>query len=94
VFEGEWEKGQKPYAVKVIEKLEKLNLVPLKLSDERLPIIARLYGYVLGDGNNKGNPISEMVKFDIYSETVDAPVNTYETFKWNGLYGTGTTPKP
>ncbi|BFI73438.1 lon protease [Nanoarchaeota archaeon] len=46
-----WEKGMKPISFHVIKELKKLNLLPLKLSDNRLPTIARIYGYILGDGN-------------------------------------------
>ena len=46
-----WDKGMKPSSLRVIDQLRELNLIPLYLSDPRLPIISRIYGYALGDGN-------------------------------------------
>jgi Lon-like ATP-dependent protease len=46
-----WHAGMKPSSVKLIDELKSLNLIPLKSNDERLPIVARIYGYALGDGS-------------------------------------------
>ncbi|ADB57720.1 ATP-dependent protease LonB [Archaeoglobus profundus] len=46
-----WYAGMKPISVKTVEELKHLGLVPLKSNDPRLPIIARIFGYALGDGN-------------------------------------------
>ena len=46
-----WYVGMKPSSVKLVDELKRLKLIPLKSNDERLPIIARIYGYALGDGN-------------------------------------------
>ncbi len=46
-----WERGMKPYSLKVVERLKELNLLPLRLSDERLKIVARILGALFGDGN-------------------------------------------
>ncbi|BBL45269.1 archaeal Lon protease [Nanobdella aerobiophila] len=47
----EWEEGMKPPSLYIIGELKKLNLLPLKLSDDRLLIIARIIGGLFGNGN-------------------------------------------
>jgi len=46
-----WYEGAKPNCVKTIEVLKENDLLPLKTENSKLPIIARLFGFALGDGN-------------------------------------------
>ncbi|WP_457549652.1 ATP-binding protein, partial [Archaeoglobus sp.] len=46
-----WHMGMKPISVKTVEELKNLRLIPLKSNDPRLPTIARIFGYALGDGS-------------------------------------------
>ncbi len=46
-----WHEGMRPKPLKIIEELRSLRLLPLKSDDVRLPTIARIFGYALGDGN-------------------------------------------
>ena len=46
-----WYAGMKPASVKTVEALRNLGLIPLRSNDPRLPTIARIFGYALGDGN-------------------------------------------
>ncbi|MFA4720536.1 ATP-dependent protease LonB [Pyrococcus kukulkanii] len=62
-----WYQGMKPKSVQLLEELKKLDLVPLYSNDLRLPKIARLYGYALGDGSID----IRMNTFSIISSNVD-----------------------
>ena len=46
-----WHEGMRPRSLRIIEELRSLRLLPLKSDDVRLPAIARIFGYALGDGN-------------------------------------------
>lgn len=41
----------KDYDVQIVKYLEERNLLPLKLNDPKVGILARIYGYILGNGN-------------------------------------------
>ncbi len=46
-----WYAGMRPVSVKTVEDLKRLGLIPLRSDDPRLPTIARIFGYALGDGS-------------------------------------------
>jgi intein/homing endonuclease len=46
-----WKKGLTPYPWKAIKWLKEKKLVPLQWFDQRLTAIARLCGFLMGDGN-------------------------------------------
>lgn len=46
-----WTQGAKPNSLKMIEELEKLNLLPLNSEDSRLEKIARILGALFSDGS-------------------------------------------
>ncbi|MFH1664417.1 MAG: ATP-dependent protease LonB [archaeon] len=47
--------NSKPNAVKTVELLKELDLIPLKCDDPRLPVISRILGTTFGDGGIAGN---------------------------------------
>lgn len=45
------DRDMKPYSIKLIEELKNIKLLPLRLSNENLPTIARILGALFGNGN-------------------------------------------